>query len=390
MRVCMLTYSHYETDARVRRYAETLVKRGDQVDVIALGTDSSGDHIMLRGVNFYSIQTRKPDERERWSYFIRILKFLFKSAIFLTNRHLKRPYQVIHIHNLPDFLVFASVFPKLLGAKIILDIHDILPECYSTKFNADRTGFAFRLLTLIEKVSMVFSNHVIVSNHIWQKTLVSRSVKEKKCTVILNYPDESIFYKRPRNRKDDKFIMIYPGSFIWHQGIDIAIKAFSIIKDQVPASEFHIYGNGPAQGMLETLVFDLGLQNRIIFRKVVPPNELADITAEADLGIEPKRNYGFANEALSTKIMEFMAVGVPVIASDTKVHRYYFNESVIKFFRAGDENDLAESMLLMIRDTDLRKRLVSNAWKFVEGYMWMNNKDKYLKLVDSLNGSTRI
>jgi glycosyltransferase involved in cell wall biosynthesis len=381
----MLTYSVYETDARVRRYAETLVSRGDQVDVIALGKEPPRGHRIMRGVNIYVIQIRKFDEKRKSSYLLSILKFLVRSAFFLTNRHLKNPYEVIHVHNLPDFLVFATFFPKILGAKIILDIHDILPECYATKFSKAQTGFTFKLLTLVEKASMGYSNHVIVSNHIWQKTLVSRSVKKNKSTVILNYPDDSIFHKRPRKRIDNKFIMIYPGTWIWHQGIDVAIRAFSIIRDQIPTSEFHIYGGGNDKGILERLTFDLGLQNKVFFKGSVPTTELAEIIANADLGIEPKRNYGFANEALSTKIMEFMAVGIPVIASDTKVHRYYFNDKVLKFFKAGDENNLAESILEMIRNDDLRKRLSSNALEFVEGYKWKNHRGEYFKLIDSLN-----
>jgi glycosyltransferase involved in cell wall biosynthesis len=178
--------------------------------------------------------------------------------------------------------------------------------------------------------------------------------------------------------------MIYPGSWIWHQGLDIAIKAFALIKNQVPESEFHFYGGGRDRALFESLISNLGLQNRVYFKKSVPTTELPEVIANADLGIEPKRNYGFANEALSTKIMEFMAVGVPVIASDTKVHKYYFNDTVLKFFRAGDEKNLAEAMLLLIRDNDLRKQLVSNASEFVKTYMWKEKKDEYLRLVDSL------
>lgn len=385
MKVCMLAYSFYNSDARVRRYSETLVQMGHHVDVVALGRESSSNHEIIRGVNLYKIQKReKRSEKGKWSYFIRILMFLLKSSIFVIRLHLKKPYQVIHVHNLPDFLVFATFFPKLLGAKIILDIHDILPECYAAKFNQSQNGLIFKLLTLIEKVSCSYSNRVIVSNHIWAKTLISRSVKEEKCTVLLNYPDDSIFHGRIGEKNNNKFIMIYPGSWNWHQGIDIAIKAFSIINSQVPEAEFHIYGGGSDQDYLEKLVGDYKLQNRIFFNKGVPTTELAAIVAKADLGIEPKRNYGFADEALSTKIMEFMAIGIPVIASDTKVHKYYFNENILKFFRAGDEKSLAESMLLLIKSKDLREELVSNASKFITEYMWTQKKDEYLKLVDSL------
>lgn len=384
----MLAYANYKYDARIRRYAETLVKREDQVDILALEKEGKRRHKIIKSVDLYVIQNRLGEEKRKLTYFIRILKFFVKSSIFLTFKHLKNPYQVIHVHNLPDFLVFAAFFPKLLGAKIILDIHDILPEFYATKFNKTQTGFTFKLLTFVEKVSSAFADHIIVSNHIWQKTLVSRSVKKQKCTVILNYPDESVFFQRSRTKKYDKFIMIYPGTWNWHQGIDIAVKAFSKIKDQVPESEFHIYGGGNDKNLLENLVIDLGMQDRVIFKKSVPTTELAEIIANADLGIEPKRNYGFANEALSTKIMEFMAMGIPVIASDTKVHRYYFNDKVLKFFRAGDEKSLAESMLLLTRSSDLRKRLVSNASEFVEDYLWKNKKDEYLKLVDSFKDSS--
>lgn len=267
MRVCMLTYSFYKTDARVRRYAETLAQRGDEVDVIAIGNEQQSNQKRIRGINLYILQTRNENEKGKLSYLFRILKFLLKSMFFLTIQHLKKPYKVIHVHNMPDFLAFAAFFPKLLGAKLILDIHDILPECYALKFSITQKGFTFKLLTLVEKVSIAFSNHVIVSNHIWQKTLISRSIKKEKCTVFLNYPDESIFHKRPRKRIDDKFILIYPGSWIWLQGIDIAIKAFSIISDQIPLSEFHLYGGGNEQDMLESLVSDLRLQDKVFFQK---------------------------------------------------------------------------------------------------------------------------
>ena len=364
----MIVYSFYESDARVRRYAEALAQRGDEVDVIALGENASGDFEVMEGVNLYRIQNRVANERGKLSYLTRIIKFLFRSATILAKWHLRIRYHLIHVHNPPDFLVFAALIPKLLGARIILDIHDILPEFYATKFRESQDGFLVKLMKLVEKGSIALSNHVIVSNHIWQKTLISRSVGEKKSTVILNYPNQSLFSRQLRRRKDNKFIMIYPGTLNWHQGIDIAIKAFARIKDQVPEGELHMYGGGNDQGSFERLASTLDLHDRVLFKAGVPVEKIAEAMANADLGIEPKRNYGFANEALSMKILEYMAAGIPVIASDTKVHRYYFNDSVLKFFKAGDENDLAESMLLLFKHKDLRKRFVTSASKFLNGY----------------------
>ena len=91
---------------------------------------------------------------------------------------------------------------------------------------------------------MRFVDHVIISNHLWYEKLVSRSVPEEKCSVFLNYVDPSIFYGRPHTRHDGKFVILFPGSLHWHQGLDIAIEAFALVRKKVPNAEFHIYGQG--------------------------------------------------------------------------------------------------------------------------------------------------
>jgi len=381
---CMLVYSFYESDNRVMRYAEALVKRGDSVDVIALGKEGTPRYEEIRGVKVYRIQKRMIAEKGKISYLLKLIAFLFNSLTFLTNRHLKNPYDLIHVHSVPDFEVFATIFPKLQGAKIILDIHDIVPEFYASKFHENEKSILFKALVMLERLSSKYADHVIISNHLWEKTILSRSVEMDKCTVIMNYPDESIFYQRPRERNDDKFVMIYPGTLGWHQGLDIAIQAFASIKDQAPESEFHIYGRGPEKKNLERLIAELGLENRVFIKETVPIEQIARVMANADLGIIPKRNDPFGGEAFSTKILEFMSLGVPVIVSETKIDKFYFNDSVLKFFKPDDANDLAQCMLSLRNDKVLRDRLRENAQMFVENYSWEKRKQEYLELVDSL------
>ena len=178
---------------------------------------------MDRGVKVYRIQKRMIDEKGKISYLLKLIAFLFNSLIFMTSRHLKNRYDLIHVHSVPDFEVFATIFPNLQGAKIILDIHDIVPEFYAGKFHENVKSILFKALVMMERLSSNYADHVIISNHLWKKKILSRSVERDKCTVIMNYPDESIFYQRSQQRSDDKFIMIYPGTLGWHQGLDIAI-----------------------------------------------------------------------------------------------------------------------------------------------------------------------
>jgi len=387
MRVCMLAYSFYEFDTRIQQYARALADRGDEVDVIALKPQGYPDQGIVDGVKVYRIQSRKVDERGPLSYLYRIMRFLFHSTVVLGRNHLARPYQVIHVHSVPDFLVFAALIPRLSGARIILDIHDILPEFYASKFKVSDRSFVFRLLRLVEKWSIAFAHHVIIANHLWWERLVSRSVRREKCTPICNYPDPQYFFPRPKTRADGRFVMMYPGTLNWHQGLDVAIRAFAKVVDQEPNAELHIYGEGPTKSMLVDITKQLGLDGRVVFCDAVPSHDIPEIMSQADLAVVPKRAESFGNEAVSTKVLAFMALGVPVLKSRTKVGTYYHNESRVKFFESENVDDLARCMLLLIRDPQLRNRLVSNASEYVKENNWPVRKHEYLQLADSLVAS---
>ncbi len=385
MNVCMIAYSVYDSDQRILRYAETLQKEGHHVDVIALSMDEMLGHHFTNGVNVYRVHRRTRRERVAVSYLIGVLLFFWRAMIQVIKLQMRRKYDVIHVHSVPDFLVFVPWFPKIAGAKIILDIHDILPEFYASKFGCSERSLRFRLLLLVEKLSCAFSDHVIISNDIWKETLVKRAVAAGKCTAIINYPDRTMFVRHGRTRTaDGKFIVIYPGSINWHQGIDLAIQAFAIIKGRVPEAEFHLYGTGPSLDSLVELARELGLQRTVLFKGVRTVREMVGIMENSDLGVVPKRNDHFGDHAFSTKIMEFMSMGVPVVVSETTIDRYYFDSSMVKFFKPGDEKSLAKALLEVMANRSLREQLVANAYKFVEGNDWEVNKHKYLEIIGTL------
>jgi len=384
LNVAMISYSFYESDARVARYAETLARRGDHVDIFSLRQDGQENSGNINGVNVFRIQQRERNEKGKLSFLGRLSKFFIKSSVIVGKNHLKVPYDLIHVHSVPDFEVFAAILPKLFGAKIILDIHDIVPEFYASKFGGGTESTLFKVLLFLEKISSRFADHVIISNHIWEKALVNRSVKSERCSTILNFPDPSRFYLRPRVEGNGKITLIYPGSLNWHQGVDIAIKAFHVIRDEAPEAEFHIYGTGGEKESLASLVQELGLQDRVFMKPFLPLDKIVEAMAAADIGVVPKRNDPFGGEAFSTKILEFMSLGVPVVVSRTKIDTYYFNDSVVKFFTPDDVDDLADSMLRMVRDRGMRKNLAESALKFAVDFSWENRKWEYLGLVDRL------
>lgn len=387
MNVCMVAYTYYDGDNRVMRYAETLAARGDQVDVIAIRRSDTESDGVVNGVNVLKIQSRIRNEKGRGSYVLRLLTFLFRATWIVARRHHRVHYDLIHVHSVPDFLVMAAWLPRLTGAKVILDIHDILPEFYASKFKTTSHSFAFKLLVMVERMSARIAHHVIIANDLWRKKLVTRSVPEDKCTTILNYPDRSIFRRNGRTRNDGRFLILYPGSLGRHQGVDIAIRAFAKIQDQVPQAEFHVYGEGPTRPQLIDLVTRLGLDSRVFMHESLPLRKIARIMENADLGIVPKHGDSFGGEAFSTKTLEFMSLGVPLIVAATAVDKYYFNDSLVKFFRCGDEDDLAAAILQLVRDSRLRQQLSRNGLAFAKLHDWESNKGKYLELVSALTSS---
>jgi glycosyltransferase involved in cell wall biosynthesis len=387
-KICMVAYTPYESDNRVRRYAETLAKRGDHVDVIAISWKYfTMPEKEVNGVTVYRVRHREVNERTKWTYAWRLLRFLWSSSRQLTRLHKQYRYDVIHIHNMPDFLVFAAWYPKFTGAKLILDIHDIVPELFASKFQTTPKSTYVGLLKAIERASARFVDHVIVSNHLWHKTIVARSVAKERCSVFLNHVDPEAFGRRARTRADDKVVVLFPGSLQWHQGLDIAIEAFVYFKSRIPNAEFHIYtgAGGDRKGALSRLIQRLDLEESVKFFGGVPLDKMPEVIVNADLGVVPKRADSFGNEAYSTKIMEFMSQGVPVVVSRTKVDTFYFQEGVVHFFPSGDRQAMAQAMLEVINNPDLRESLITRGYEYVEQNSWGQKKKEYLDLIDSLS-----
>lgn len=382
---CMLAYTFYENDGRVIRYAEALADEGARVDAIVLRREGLPAEEVMNGVRVLRIQGREKNERGKGAYLLRVLRFFVNSMVEITRRHAEQPYDLIHVHSVPDFEVFAAFVPKLMGAKVVLDIHDIVPEFYAAKFKVSEQSMVFAALRHAERWSAGFADHVIVANDLWLNKITARSSHPDKCSALINYPDAGIFDPRLRQRVDDgRFVVIYPGTLNWHQGLDIAITAFAKVCELAPSMELHIYGEGPAKAQLQQLVVDLGLGARVTLRPPLPIREIAAVMADADLGVVPKRNDAFGGDAFSTKTLEFMSLGVPLVVADTRVDRFYFDDSLVRFFRAGDADDLARVLLDAWIDRKRSADLSARAQAFAQRNSWAEKKGDYLDIVGRL------
>jgi len=385
--VTMLTYSYYNSDNRVRRYAETLARRGDRVKVFSLGYEEqvrAGTWETFNGVEVKRLQSRVRNEAGKLSYAWRQSRFFFKALAALGPRSHPNGCDLLHIHNIPDFLVFAGLRLKLRGSAVILDIHDIVPELYESKFKIGQKSPVAAVLRLVENWSCRFADHIIIANHIWKKTIIGRSAPVQKVTALVNNVDLDLFAPKPRTRSNDRVVILYPGSLNYHQGLDIAVNAIGKLVGEFPKIELHIYGTGATLPELKALTKSLGLEQNVQFFQGVQIDQIPGVMANADIGIVPKRAEGFGDQAYSTKIMEFMSQRLPVVLSRTKIDSLYFKDSHAAFFTSGDSADCARAIRKVLTDPGYREQLAANGFAYAQANSWDTMKDVYLDIVDRL------
>lgn len=386
MKICMITYSLYEMDPRVRREAESLASRGDAVDVICLRGEGAQKHDLLSGVDVYRIQ-RRDDEKSAIDYLQNLLRFFFLSAFRVTRLSLKKRYDLIHVISYPDFEVFAAFIPRLLGARIVLNIHELNPEFYARKFGLRDEHIAVRLLKWVEKISCKFANHIITVSDIWKDTLVQRSIPESKCTVLLSVPDPQTFTPVKYKSESETLTIMCFGKLAEHYGLDLPIRAMDIVKQRVPSVKLEINAyDGPERDAILKLAEGLKVEELVQFSitKLRPLDEYSEMMHHADIGIDPRRGGMFVGETLSSVVLNFLATRIPAIVSRTKASQIYFDESMVMFFEPDDYHDLARCIIELCKDPEKRRELVENGDRFIQHHSWERYRELYFELLDNL------
>ncbi len=385
-RIGVVAYTYYLSDPRVQREAKALAERGDTVDLICLREKKEKPFEIVNGVSLY----RLPQGRYRGSgvfaYIMGYFLFFIHSFLKLNSLYFRRKYNLIHINTMPDFLVFAALIPKIFGVKVILDIHDTTPELYATKFKLSENHWIIKLIKFQEVISAKFANAVIAVHHLHKKLLVQHGISASKITILMNVADEKIFYPR---KKEDKnkidFSLIYHGTIAKRLGIDIAVKAVNILKDKIPNIKLRIYGEGDFLEELLELTKELNLEKYIYFSKgFFPVDKLPQLIKQADIGIVSTRDDQCTTYMLPVKLLEYVAMGIPVVVSRIKTVEAYFDDSMVKFFEPNDKKDAAEAIFELYSHPEKRKQLVDNANRFSQKYNWRQQKQIYYGLIDKL------
>lgn len=378
-RVLMIVHSWYPYDTRVRREAEALVEANLETDVICLRGKGEPKEDVCCGVRVYRMPLNRHRGRGLTGYLLETVMFLALASIKAGLLCWRKRYQIVQVHNMPDFLVLASLFPRILGAKVILDMHDLCPEVLQAKSGDSR--IACMLLRLVEKGSAVLSHHIITVGTPFKEILVRRGIPAEKITILTNSADPKFF--RQQNHPpsvDEALALIYHGSLLKRCGVDIAIEALDLARREMPVLRLEIYGEGEEEAALRRMVIERGLEGHVYFGGQRASQDMPSLIASCDAGIALYRANKYSDLLLPTKVFECVAMGKPVIVSRTKALEAIFRPSSVYYVDPEDPLSVAKA-ILNLGSLDRREEAARNALEDYSPYRWQIAKQGYLSLV---------
>ncbi|MEO8285669.1 MAG: glycosyltransferase family 4 protein [Chloroflexota bacterium] len=385
----MVVHSFYPDDPRVRRETEALLEDGWAVDVICLRGDGEQAVEECNGAKVHRLPVRRHRGAGFAIYMLEYANFFARASALLAKMHIQRRFDVVQAHNMPDFLVFTALTPRLLGARVVLDIHDLVPELYMSKFGGKPNHPAIRMTRWFERRSAAFADRVLTAGEPFRRRLIERSAPSDKVTVIMNTADPRLFKSDQKEKHRDSgarngYTLMYHGGLFERYGLDIAIRAVDRLRSEIPGLKFEVYGQGEAAESLARLVAELGLEEHVHMGGFVPIDEIPRLVAKADLGIVPYRQNSFTDLLYPTKAFEYIAMGVPAVMSSTGAVVELFSGLSDMFFPPEDVDALATRILELYRDPQRAEQLLEASRKAYAPYAWENQRQRYLGIMQGL------
>ena len=382
-RVCIVRHAYYPEKPPTQRDAETLVAHGYEVDVICLRDRGEKSREVLNGVNVYRLRM-KHRRTGALRYAFEYITFPILASFKLTWLYLRKRYHVIEVNAMPEFLVFSTLLPRLLGAKVVLNLLDHSPIVVMQKFKIGRKHLLVRLLGFLEKASFRYAHHIVLHFRISQQGLKEWGIPASKATVTLNVPNEGIFNPDaplPIERENNHFQIITHGSLLEQYGVQTLIQAVPLLTPYIPDLKVEIVGDGEYRTHLEKLVHDLGLEEHVHFTGFVPIDNIPHYIHQADVGV-----ISILISMVPNKLFEYIALSTPVVSSDFPAIRACFDGDMVMYFETGNEEDLARRILELYRETAKRAAMSTSALAAYQEYRWSKQQYEYLKVFEELAG----
>lgn len=361
-RILMLLENQtYPLDPRVRWEAPALVRAGYRVSIICPSGQGQPCRETLDGVRVYRFAPPPPAKSflgYLWEYaYSMAATFAISLLVFLGEG-----FDVVHAHNPPDTFVFIAAFYKLFGKRFVFDHHDLSPEMYRARLPSGGNQLVYRVLVLLEKLSCRLADHVIATNESYKKVEMDRGrVPRTRITIVRNGVDPNHFravQPDPVLRQMGKTIIGYVGVMGFQDGVDYLLRALHHLVFDLGRTDLYcvLVGGGAASANLKVLVRGLDLEGYVCFTGYLFGDDLLRCLSAADICVDPDPSNPYNDRSTMIKMMEYMALGKPIVAFDLPEHRFTAQQSAI-YVTPSDERAFARA-LAQLADDPLQREAI--------------------------------
>ncbi|RME42202.1 MAG: glycosyltransferase [Caldilineae bacterium] len=375
-RAAIVRLAGYPQDMLVRREATALRDAGFETHIFCLRGCQPAEEV-IDAIYVHRLPLRRKKGAVLRTLFEYVM-FFWLVACKLTLFHWRKPWAVIQVNTMPDFLVFATLIPRLLGAKVTLQMYEPMPELWATQFSS---FWLTKFLQQIEQWSLRYAHAAFTVTQTLKERFVSRGADPCKITVVLNVPDPQFFameHASPPKTDSSRFTLLCHGAVEERYGHDTMLQAIELVRATLPNVCLRITGNGSYRQALVRQIEQRDLQDHVQYLGYVSWEQLVEELTNADAGIVAQKSSPYSNLVHTGKMYDFLAFGKPVIVSRLEAVRAYFGEDMLFFFEAGNPHDLARAILEVYHQPCKRARMVQNALRAYRQYSWENQKIAYL------------
>ena len=382
-RVAIVVHAIVPGDPRVRRQSDALADAGYEVDILCLRQE--GQPVEDRVDRARVI--RLPIDRGLVGFaghLAEYVAFTTLATLRLAREHRRRRYDLVQVATVPDFLALAALPERLAGVPLLLDLHEDMPEFFRDRFRAPWLRPLVPVVEAVSRVAAAMSDEIITVHEPLRALSIERGVEPDRIGVVMNSADARLFDPSRHERRpfmaDGRLKLIHHSNFQRIYGLDVAIDALSRGRPDLDWT-LDVYGDGPWRPRIEAAIDRTGTGDRVSLHGRVPMDDLPALLAAADIGLVPSLAEPYLEYSLSTKLLEYAAMGVPVIASDLATFRHHFTDAAMHFVPGSDPAAIARAVEERAADPVGSVAMGDEARRQVAAYDWEVQKARYLEIV---------
>jgi glycosyltransferase involved in cell wall biosynthesis len=385
----MAVHALYPGDPRIRRQSDALIEAGHEVDLFCLRGPGERPEEADGGLRI----VRLPVSRLFVGFaghLAEYLAFAGLATVRLAREQRRRRYRLVQVATVPDFLAFAAAPIRLNGVPLLLDLHEDMPEFFRDRFAHPLLRPLMPAVTAATRASAAFATELITVHEPLRQLSIARGVAPDKIHVVMNSADNRLFDATRHARRpfmaDGELRLIHHSNLQRIYGLDIAVEALATIDPSRLPHRLEVYGDGPFRPQVEAAIASHDLADRVHLNGRVPMDALPALLAGADIGLVPSRPEPYMQYSLSTKLLEYAAMGLPIVASDLRTFRAHFTDDAIRYVPGGDPAALARAIRDLAGDPATAARLGAEAHRQSAAYAWDVQASRYLEIVERLGG----